>query len=63
MVSSLGAGLGFLLAMVLFSGIRSRVEESDTPSGFVGLPITLLAASITSLAFMGFVGVVDSILG
>lgn len=57
MVSSLGCGLGFLLAMVLFSGLRSRIDESRVPKPFRGLAITLIAASFISLAFMGFAGV------
>ncbi len=61
MVSSLGCGLGFLLAMVLFSGLRSRIDESRVPKPFRGLAITLIAASFISLAFMGFAGVVDSL--
>ncbi len=61
MVSSLGCGLGFLLAMVLFSGMRSRIEESDIPESFKGLPVTLVAASFISLAFFGFAGIVDNL--
>ena len=61
MVSSLGCGLGFLLAMVLFSGIRSRINERNIPECFRGLPVTLIAASFISLAFMGFAGIVDAI--
>lgn len=61
MVSSLGCGLGFLLAMVLFSGVRQRIEDCDAPECFKGLPITLIAASIVSLAFFGFAGIVDNI--
>lgn len=60
-VSSLGCGLGFLLAMVLFSGIRSRIDESRVPAPFRGIAITLIAASFLSLAFMGFVGIVEGI--
>ncbi len=60
MVSSLGCGLGFLLAMVLFSGVRTRLESENIPKCFQGLPITLLAASIVSLAFFGFGGIVDN---
>ena len=63
MVSSLGCGLGFLLAMVLFSGVRSRIRESELPKSFKGLPATLIAASFVSLAFMGFAGVVDKLFG
>lgn len=61
MVSSLGVGLGFLLAMVLFSGVRSRLEFADIPEAFKGIPITLVAASIVSLAFFGFGGVVEGL--
>ena len=61
MVSSLGCGLGFLLAMVLFSGLRSRIDESNIPAPFRGLAVTLIAASFISLAFMGFGGIVEKI--
>ena len=61
MVSSLGCGLGFLLAMVLFSGVRTRLQSENIPKCFQGLPITLLAASIVSLAFFGFSGVIDNL--
>ena len=61
MVSSLGVGLGFLLAMVIFSGVRSRIDESDIPEHFKGLPVTLIAASFVSLAFFGFEGIVDNL--
>ena len=60
-VSSLGCGLGFLLAMVLFSGLRSRIDESKVPVHFRGLAVTLIAASFISLAFMGFAGIVDTL--
>lgn len=63
MVSTLGCGLGFLLAMVLFSGLRSRINESKIPAPFRGLAVTLIAASFISLAFMGFSGIVESIFG
>ena len=62
MVSSLGVGLGFLLAMVLFAGVRSRIENCPSPESVKGLPITLIAASIVSLAFYGFSGVIESLL-
>ena len=60
-VSSLGCGLGFLLAMVLFSGVRSRIDDSSIPRPFRGIAITLIAASFVSMAFMGFGGIVDAI--
>ena len=58
MVASLGVGLGFLLAMVLFAGVRSRMENCPSPKPFRGVPITLVAAAIVALAFFGFQGVV-----
>ncbi len=61
MVNSLGSGLGFMLAMVMFSGVRSTIEGSDIPESFRGLPITLIAAAITSLSFMGFGGVIENL--
>ena len=60
MVSSLGVGLGFLLAMVLFAGVRSRIEKCPSPKCFKGLPITLVSAAIVSLAFFGFAGIVEN---
>lgn len=61
LVSSLGCGLGFLLAMILFSGIRSRIDENEVPKSFRGLAVTLIAASFISLAFMGLSGIVDAL--
>ena len=63
MFSSLGVGLGFLLAMVLFAGVRSRIENCPAPECMKGLPVTLVAASIVSLAFFGFGGIVENLLG
>ena len=60
-VNSLGSGLGFFLAMVMFSGVRSCLEGADIPKSFKGLPITLIAASITSLSFLGFSGVIENL--
>ena len=54
MINSLGSGLGFMLAMILFAGVRGRMEGADTPEAFKGLPITLVAASIVSVSFFGF---------
>jgi len=62
-VCAAGAGIGFLLAMVLFSGVRRRVEEAQPPKCFEGLPITLVAAAMVSLSFMGFGGIVSAIFG
>ena len=63
MVSSLGVGLGFLLAMILFAGVRSRIENCPAPKSFKGLPITLVSASIVALSFMGFNGLVTGLFG
>ena len=60
---SLGAGVGFLLAMVLFAGVRGRIEDNDAPPSFKGMPITLVSAAILSVAFFGFTGVVDNLFG
>ncbi len=63
LVCALGAGLGFLLAMVLFSGVRRRVEDANPPECFQGLPITLVSAAIVALSFTGFGGIVEAIFG
>ncbi len=63
LLNSIGTGLGFLLAMVIFSGVRQRIEYNDIPESFKGVPITLIAASVLALAFMGFSGVIDGIFG
>ena len=52
--AALGAGLGFVLAMVLFAGVKSKINERYVPKAFRGLPVMLLAASIISLAFYAF---------
>ena len=62
MVSSLGVGLGFLLAMLLFAGVRSKLDDSNAPKCFRGLPVTLIAASIVAMAFYGFAGIVENLL-
>ena len=63
LVAALGAGLGFLLAMVLFSGVRRRVDEAEPPKAFKGMPITLISAALVSLSFMCFAGVADNLFG
>ena len=62
-VCAAGAGIGYLVAMVLFSGVRRRVEQAVTPKCFKDLPITLVAAAMVSLSFMGFGGIVENIFG
>ena len=51
------------MAMVIFSGVRSRVEDAEPPASFEGLPITLVSAAIVSLSFFGFSGVLDRLFG
>lgn len=58
LANALGAGLGFMLAMIIFAGIRTRLEKSDIPEFLQGVPITLIAAGIVSLSFLGFAGLV-----
>ena len=62
-VCAAGAGIGYLVAMVLFSGVRRRVEEAVPPKCFRDLPITLVSAAMVSLSFMGFGGIVENIFG
>ena len=57
-VNAVFAGVGFTLALLLFSGVRSKLETADIPETFKGVPATLIAASIVSLSFMGFSGLV-----
>ncbi len=63
MMSSFGAGVGYMLAMFLFTGVRSKMEKADIPDFLQGLPITLMAASIVSVSFMGFKGVIENLFG
>ena len=62
-VNAAGGGLGFMLALVIFSGIRGRMETSDVPKFLQGLPIVLVAASITACSSLGFQGLVDGLFG
>lgn len=63
MLTSLGCGLGFFLAMVLFCGVRSRVAEAKPAKSFEDLPITLISAAIVSLSFFGFAGIIGNLFG
>lgn len=62
-INAFGAGVGFLLAMVMFAGVRSKLETADIPKFLKGLPITLVAASLVALSFLGFSGLVENMLG
>ncbi len=63
LICSLGAGFGFMLAMVMFSIVRDRVASAKPPKCFEGLPITLVSAAIVALSFTGFGGIVENIFG
>ena len=63
LINALGAGIGFLVAMVLFAGVRRRMEGADIPKSLQGLPITLIAAALMSMSFMGLVGLAEGIFG
>lgn len=60
-INALAGGLGFLLAMVIFAGVRRRMESCDIPEALQGLPITLVAAAIVSLSFLGFGGLAEGL--
>ncbi len=62
-VDGFSAGVGFGLALVLFCGVRKALERSKPPKCFEGLPITLVAAALTSLTFMGFTGMAENLFG
>ena len=59
LINGAGAGIGFTLAIVLFAGIRERLELADIPEAFQGYPITLIAAALMSIAFLGFTGLIQ----
>ena len=63
LLNSFGSGVGFMLAMFLFAGVRSKIETNDYPEAFKGIASTLVAASITSLCFLGFSGMLEKIFG
>lgn len=58
LVNGIGAGIGFTLAIVIFAGIRERLELADIQEAFKGFPITLISASLMSIAFLGFTGLI-----
>ena len=62
LTNAFGSGIGFLVAMLLFAGVRERLERCNIPKTFQGLPITLVAASLVAVSFLGFNGVVDNLL-
>ena len=62
-VDGFSAGVGFGVALVLFCGVRRAVENAKPPKCFEGLPITMVAAALTSLTFMGFTGMAEKLFG
>ena len=58
-----GAGLGFMLALFLFSGVRAKVDRADVPKFMKGLPITLVSAGLVSISFFGFKGLIEKLFG
>lgn len=63
MVNTLGAGIGFMVAMIMFAGVRNKLEDADIPKSLKGLPITLISASLTSISFLGFTGIIENMFG
>ncbi|MDD2374214.1 MAG: H+/Na+-translocating ferredoxin:NAD+ oxidoreductase subunit [Clostridiales bacterium] len=61
--NSLGAGLGFMLALFIFAGVRSKVDHADVPKFMKGLPITLVSAALVSISFFGFKGLIEKLFG
>ncbi len=59
--NALGGGIGFALALVIFAGVRERIDAADVPKAFKGVPATLIAASVVSMSFVGFSGIVEGI--
>jgi len=58
-IHATGAGIGYLIAIVLFAGIRERIERCDVPKAFRGFPIALISAGLMSIAFLGFAGLIQ----
>ncbi len=61
LVNALGAGIGFTIALLLFSGVRERIDNADVPKMFKGVPAALIAAGIVAASFMGFSGIVENL--
>ena len=59
--NALGGGAGFALALIIFAGVRERIDAADIPKAFKGIPATLVAASIVAMSFIGFSGVITGI--
>ena len=57
-VNGIGISVGFAIAIILLSGIREKIEHNDVPHAFKGSPIVLVTASLMSIAFFGFSGLI-----
>jgi len=62
-VNGFAGGVGFLVAMVIFAGVRGRLESCDIPKALQGLPITLISAAIVAMSFLGFAGLAEGLFG
>lgn len=60
-VDGFSAGVGFGVALILFCGVRRALQRAKPPKAFEGLPITLIAAALTSMTFMGFTGMAENL--
>ncbi|MDD7183025.1 electron transport complex subunit RsxA [Peptostreptococcus porci] len=58
LINGVGAGIGFTLSIVIFAGIREKLELADIQEAFKGFPIALISASLMSIAFLGFTGLI-----
>ncbi|MCR5636806.1 MAG: RnfABCDGE type electron transport complex subunit A [Clostridiales bacterium] len=57
LVNAFGAGVGFMVSMIIFAGVRKKLESCDIPELLKGLPITLVAAALVAVSFLGFNGI------
>lgn len=57
LLNALASGIGYMLSMILFAGVRQRLETADVPEFLKGLPITLISAALCALSFLGFAGI------
>ncbi len=63
LANGLGAGLGYLVAMFLFAGVREKLAQTNPPKFLQGIPLALISAGIVSVSFFGFKGVIENLFG
>ncbi len=63
LANGLGAGLGYLIAMFLFAGVREKLAEANPPKCLQGMPLALISAGLVSVSFFGFKGIVENLFG